>query len=138
MTGTWSRRPRIVVVLVAGWLATGCSLTNSGQHESGTVGSSGASQAGIAIEQTSSYLTIENRAGLPLVDVRIVLKAANGLSFSASIPRLETGAKRDFSFADLRSNDGTSFSPRWQRPREIVVTATDLVAKKYQLTVPWK
>ena len=138
MTSMWSRRPLVpVAVLVAGWLAAGCSATTSVQRESGAIGSSGASQAGIGIEKTSSYVTIENRAGLPLLDVRITLKAANGLSFSGVITRLETGAKRDVSFADLRSNDGTSFSPRWQKPREIVVKAADMVAKKYEVTVPW-
>lgn len=139
MTGTWSRRPlALVVVLLASWLSTNCSPSNSGQRESGGVGSSGASESAIAIEKTSSYLTIENRAGLPLVDIRIVVKVANGLAFSALVPRLETAAKRDVSFGNLRSNDGTSFSPQWQRPREIVVTATDLVAKKHELTVPWR
>ena len=138
MTSPWSRRPLMTaVVLVAVWLASACAAT-SGQRESAAVGSSGAAQAAIAVEQTSSYFTIENRAGLPLVDIRIALKAANGLTFSAFIPRLETAAKRDLAFGDLRSNDGTSFSPRWQKPREIVITAADLLAKKYELTIPWR
>ena len=133
----WCRHPLITVVaLVAGCLATACSGTTSDQREPGA--SSGASPAAIAIETTSSYLTIENRAGLPLVDVRIAVKATNGLSFATLITRLETGAKRDLPFGDLRSNDGTTFSPQWQRPREILVTATDLVGKKYDMTVPWK
>ena len=140
MTVTWRRRrPLITVVaLVAGWLATACSGTTSGQRESGSVGSSGTSSAAIAIQTTPSFVTIENRAGLPLVDVRIALKSVSGMSFSTSISRLETGAKRDLSLGDLRSNDGTSYSPRLQRPKEILVTATDLVGKKYDLTVPWK
>jgi hypothetical protein len=41
-------------------------------------------------------------------------------------------------FADLRGNDGTPFSPRWQRATQINVTATDVVGKKYDVKVPWK
>ena len=138
MAVTWSRRPLIVaVVLSIGWLAAGCSGA-SGPRETGAAGSSGANPDSVAIVQTSSYLTIENRAGLPLVDVRITVKATNGLTFSTVISRLETGAKRDVSFGDLRSGDGTTFSPQWQRPKEIVVATTDFVGKKYDLTVPWK
>jgi len=137
MANTWSRRPLIGVVLTAGWLTAACSSA-SGQRETDAIGSSGANSAVIAIERTSSYLTIENRAGLPLVDVRLVLKAANGLTFSTVISRLEASAKRDIPFGELRSPDGTTFSPQWQRAREIAVTATDFVGKKYKLTVPWK
>lgn len=138
MTSTWCRRPlaTVAVMFVACWLATACAPTSG--RESGTVGSSGAAGAAIGVEQTSSYLTIENRAGMPLVDIRITLKTANGLSFTTSLPRLESGAKRDLPYEGLRSNDGTSFSPRWQKPREIAVTAADLVAKKYELTIPWR
>lgn len=137
MAVTWRRRPLVLAfaVTIAG-LAAACSYTAG--RESGAVGSSGAQPAAIAVDRTAAYLTIENRAGLPLVDVSVVLAAANGLSFSTSIPRLESGAKHDLPFANLRGNDGTQFSPRWQRPTQIVVTATDLVGKKYDVKVPWK
>jgi len=123
---------------VVGCLAAACSVTNSAQRESGTVGSSGASPAAIAVVTTPSFLTIENRAGLPLVDIKIDLQSASGMSFSTSVSRLETGAKRDLPLSDLRASDGTSFSPRWQRPKQVVLTATDFVGKKYELTTPWK
>ncbi len=139
MTLTWCRRPLVVVAaLVVGCLAAACSVTNSAQRESGSVGSSGAAPAAIAVETTPSFLTIENRAGLPLLDIKIDLQSASGMSFSTSVPRLETGAKRDLPLGDLRGRDGTSFSPRWQRAKQVVVTATDLVGKKYELTTPWK
>ena len=139
MAITRSRRPlNVAVALATAWLAVACTSA-VGQHEIGAVGSSGADAAAIAIDRTSSsYLTIDNRAGLPLVDVKVVLTAANGLSFSALIPRLESAAKRDLPFSDIRGNDGTSFNPRWHRPTQIAVTATDFVGKKYDLTIPWK
>lgn len=127
-----------LVVLAAGAGAMACSDAITRQSETGAVGSSGTAAAAIGVVTSASFLTVENRAGLPLVDVDISLKATNGLSFSKSISRLETSAKRDLSLAELRSNDGTTFNTRFQKPKEVVVKATDLVGKKYDVTVPWK
>jgi len=138
MVSAWRRRPFLAAsILAAGWVAAACSSARGGS-ESGAVGSSGATPSAVAIEKTSSYLTIENRAGLPLVDISVAVQTTNGMSFRTMIGRLETSAKREISYADLRSTDGTTFSPQWQRPARIAVTATDVVGKKYDLTVPWK
>jgi len=131
------RRPLVTLVgLAAGAVAMACSDAISRQSDA--VAAAGTSPAAIAVVTSASFLTVENRAGLPLLDVEVNLKAANGLSFSRSIGRLETAAKRDLSVGELRSNDGTTFNARFHKPREVVVTATDLVGKKYDVTVPWK
>jgi hypothetical protein len=137
MAFAWSRRPLIAIVVAAGWLAASCSSAPN-QQETGAIGSSGANAAAIAIERTSSYLTIENRAGLPLVDVTISLKATNGLTFGMSIPRLESGSKRDVPFGNLRGSDGTTFNPQWHRAAQVSVAAKDIVGKKYDVTTPLK
>ena len=126
-----------LVVLAVGSLALACSDALTRQADVGAVGSSGTSPAAIVVATSSSFLTVENRAGLPLVDIEVSLKA-NGLSFSKSISRLESSAKRDMSLGEFRSNDGTAFSPRFHTAKEVVITATDLVGKKYDVTVPWK
>ncbi len=134
MAISWSRRPLVVAVALAGaWLAAACS----GAAGQGEAGSSGSDATAISIAKTSSYLTIENRAGSPLIDVSVVVAAANGLTFSTSIPRLESAARRDVPFSNIRSNDGTSFDPRWQRPTQIAVTATDFVGKKHDVKTRW-
>ncbi len=135
---SWRRPLVALVVLAAGAFAIACSDAITRQSETGAVGSSGTAPAAIGVVTSSSFLTVENRAGLPLLDVAISLKAANGLSFTKSISRLETAAKRDLSLAELRSNDGTTFNARFHKPKEVVVTATDVVGKKYDVTVPWK
>ena len=137
MAISWSRRPLVVAVVLAGaWLAAACS-GDAGKGEAGAIGSTGSDPTAIAIGKTSSYLTIENRAGSPLIDVNVVVAAANGLKFSTSIPRLESAARRDVPFSNIRSNDGTSFNPQWQRPTQIAVTATDFVGKKYDVKTRW-
>jgi hypothetical protein len=128
----------VTAAAAAAFLAVACSDAITRQTETGAVGSSGTAPAAIAVATTSSFLTIENRAGLPLLDLAVVVKAANGLSFSKSISRLETSAKRDLSLSELRANDGTTFNMRFHKPKEVVVTATDLVGKKYDVTTPWK
>ena len=133
------RRPLVTLVALAiGSVALACSDTPTRQSETGAVGSSGASPTAIAVTTSPSFLTVENRAGLPLLDVAVTIKTANGLSFSKSISRLENGASRDLSLGELRSNDGTVFSPQFQKPKEVVVTATDMVGKKYDMATPWK
>ena len=133
------RRPLVTLVALAiGVLATACSDALTRQGETGAIGSSGASPAAIGVETSASYVTIENRAGLPLVDVTVTVKSTSGIAFSKSISRLESGAKRELPLAELRGNDGTTFSPQFHRAREVVITATDLVGKKYDVAVPWK
>jgi hypothetical protein len=132
------QRALIIVVVVAGGVATACSDVLTRQGETGAVASSGTAPAAVGIEMSPSYLTIENRAGLPLVDVTIAIKSMSGLSFTKSIPRLETGAKRDLALSELRGNDGTTFSTQFQRPKQVLLKATDLVGKKYEIEVPWK
>ena len=139
MSLKWSRHPLITAVtLLVGWLAVACSDTLKGQREGGAVGSTGNSPAAIAVETSSLFVTVENRAGLPLVDVKIALKPPSGVLFTTSIWRLEPGAKRDLSLADFRSNDGTGFSLRLQRPKQVLVNARDPFGKKYEVTVPWR
>ena len=134
----WRRPLVLLVALAVGSLATACSDALSRQSEKGAVGSSGTSPAAIAVQTSSSYLTVENRAGLPLLDVSVALRSVNGVSFTKSISRLESAAKLDLSLGELRSNDGTSYSPQFARPKDVRITATDLVGKKYDVTVPWK
>jgi hypothetical protein len=139
MSLKWSRHPLITAVaLVVGCLAVACSATPKGQSAEGAVGSTGNSPAVIAVQTSSLFVTVENHGDQPLVDVKIALKPPSGVVFSTSIWRLEPGAKRDMSLSDFRSNDGTGFSLRLQRPKQVLVTATDLMGKKYEVTVPWK
>ena len=127
------------VVVVLGCIAPGCSGASS--EGGGTAGTSGqAETAAIAVEVTSPFLTVvvENRAGRPLVDVRVTLKAGR-LMYAAAVPRLETSEKRVLSPGEFRgSGDGAAFNPNVVRPREILIAASDLDGKKYEVTAPWK
>lgn len=127
------------VVVVLGCIAPGCSGASS--EGGGAVGTSGPVEtAAIAVQITSPFLTVEveNRTGRPLVDMRVTLKAGV-LMYVAAVPRLETSEKRVLSPSEFRgSRDGAVFNPSVVRPREILVAASDLDGKMYEVTVPWK
>jgi hypothetical protein len=102
------------------------------------VGTAGAS-APINIVQSSMFLSVENQAGQPLVDIAISIQPVGGtMPYTTRVSRLESGGKKDLSFGDFAGRDGTRFNLRIARPRAITVTAADLVGKKYETTVPWK
>jgi hypothetical protein len=139
MPVTLRRRLLVTLVLSAiALLATACSGATTGQSEAGAVGSSGTAAAALGVSTSSSFVTIENRAGLSLTDVVVTVKATNRLAFSKPLGHLEDGARREVSLTEMRAADGTTFNTMFHRPREVVVTGTDMLGKKYDVTVPWK
>jgi hypothetical protein len=83
-------------------------------------------------------VTIQNRAGQPLTDMKIKIDTMGVLSYSTMITRMETSEKRDLSLGSFRTNDGVSFDLRTSKPKQVVVTGTDLVGKAYKAIQPWK
>jgi hypothetical protein len=94
--------------------------------------------AAIAIETGQFSVTIENRAGLALVNLTATIVPAAGPSFTHLISRLEGSEKRELSLNQFSSRDGTTFNLRVIRPKSVRVTGTDLTDKKYDIAVPWK
>lgn len=121
----------IAGVTAAAWLVSGCG------GASGTA--SGSGLTAIGIETSQLFVTVRNLADGPLADVRIIVQpVGTSPGFAATISRMESGEKRDISLGDFRSNDGTSMNLRFIKPKQVVVTATDVVGKKLELTTPWK
>ena len=118
-------------------VASGCSAASSSGGEAGAVATAGTTPATLAVEVNSMFVTVENRAGQPLLNVRVAIQGGR-TPFTAVINRLETGQKQDLSYGNFGSRDGTPFSLRVARPRAIVVTAEDFAGKKHEMTVPWE
>ena len=98
-----------------------------------------AADAPVGIETGQMFVTIENRAGTPLLDLTIAIQPPAGAPpFTYLVSRLEGGQKRDVPLSSFSSRDGTTFNLRMVRPRSVRVTATDLVQKKYNVQAPWK
>ena len=107
--------------------------------EAGATATSGVDAAAIGLETSDLYVQITNNAGRPLEQVRITIHVVgNSPPFTTTISRMENGEKRELSPASFRSNDGTTFSPRFHRARQVSVSAADIVGKKYEVAKPWK
>jgi hypothetical protein len=123
-------------LFAASWLSA-CS--DAAVADADTTGSSSAESAAIGLETSNLFLAVSNNAGKPLVNVRLAIQpVGNAPPFTATVRRMENGEKREISLGDFRGNDGTNFSPRMFRARQVTATATDVVGKTYERTVPWK
>jgi len=92
----------------------------------------------MSIEPSSIVMTMENREQQPLLDVRIAIRPVGAQTeYVKLVSRLESGEKRTVSLGEFNGRDGTPFSMRVVRPKEIAVTATGLTNEKFSMTVPW-
>jgi hypothetical protein len=96
-----------------------------------------AADASIGIETSQMFVTIENRAGAPLLDLETTIQTP-AAPYTYLITRIEAGQKRDVPVSSFSSRDGTSLNLRLVRPRLVHVTAKDLTNKSYDALVSWK
>jgi len=96
-----------------------------------------AADAPIGIETSQLFVTIQNRAGIALLDAKITVQTP-GAPYTYIFSRLESGEKKEVPLSSFSSRDGTSLSLRMVRPRAVQVTATDMVKKQYDVKAPWK
>jgi hypothetical protein len=125
-------------LIAATWLiSSACS--SAGTTEAGALGTSGVDPTLIAVDTSNQFVVaVTNNAGQPLEDVRISIQPVGSAPpFTATIRRMENTERRELSPTEFRSNDGTTFTPRVYKARQVTVTATDLVGKKHEVTKPW-
>jgi len=96
-----------------------------------------AADASIGIETSQMFVTLENRAGAPLLDLTTTIQTP-AAPYTYLITRMEAGQKRDVPVSSFSSRDGTSLNLRLVRPRTVRVTAKDLTDKHYEAQVAWK
>jgi hypothetical protein len=132
----WYRRFVVVpVLLLAAAALAACSSGDSA--EAGAVGTS--SSDPLAVTFTQSAITIENRTGVPVTDVRLQITPRGVYPpFRATMPRIETSQKVDVSLSQFRSADGTPFRQGVIRTRNLRVTATDVTGKTYEQEMPFE
>jgi hypothetical protein len=125
------------VVLITALGGSACARSGSG--EAAAVGTSGEGTAFMTVELSSIAMEIENRAAQPLLDIRLAIKPVGGATeFTLLVNRLEAGEKRILSLGDFRGRDGTPFSLRVVRPKQVDISAVSLTNQKFAMTLPWK
>ena len=96
-------------------------------------------QALIGVQTSQLSVVVENKVGMPLVDVMVAIVPVGGATqFTKLAGRMENGEKRDIELSSFYGNDGTPFSLRVVRPKTVRVTGKDLNNKALQVDVPWK
>jgi len=83
------------------------------------------------------FVTIENRAGTPLLDLTTTIQTPSA-PYTYLITRIEAGQKRDVPVNSFSSRDGTALNLRLVTPRAVRATAKDLTSKTYEAQVSWK
>ena len=96
-------------------------------------------QALLRVEISRMFVTVENRSGFSLREMRIeIVPMTRTTDFSIIVPRMENGEKRDFPLGNFRGRDGTPFNLRVVRPKSLKVSGTDINNRTVQVEVPWK
>ena len=93
----------------------------------------------IGVQTSQLSVVVENKVGMPLLDVDVVIVPVGGVTqFSKFVGRMENAEKRDIALSSFYCRDGTPFSLRVVRPKTVRVTGKDLNDKAHQVDVPWK
>jgi hypothetical protein len=96
-------------------------------------------QAQIGVQTSQLSVVVENKVGMPLVDVEVaILPVGLATEFTKFAGRMENAEKRDFALSSFYGRDGTPFSLRVVRPKTVRVKGKDLNNKALQVDVPWK
>jgi hypothetical protein len=120
---------RVAFVGVVGLVASSCSGGSAEQS---------AASSSIGVETSQLFVTVENKAGAPLVNITVAILSTSGQPFSKFVSRMENGEKRDISLGDFSGKDGTPFSLRVVKPKAVKVTAEDVASKKHDAEVSWR
>jgi hypothetical protein len=95
--------------------------------------------AAIGVTTSQMFVTIENKAGLPLLDVNVaIIPVGASTEYTRFVGRLENAERREVALGDFNGRDGTPFSLRIVRPTAVHVTAKDMNNKAYELQTPWQ
>ena len=119
----------ILTLSFVGLATLACAGCSSGDSaEAGAVGTTATGPLSITV--SSTYLTLENRAGVPIVDARVeIIPRGVRPPFRANVSRVEASAKHNMTFSQFRSPDGTPFHRGVVRARTLKVTAKDITGK---------
>jgi hypothetical protein len=127
--GAALREAAALAVILGGVWLVGCSEQGSAEKL--------ASDSPLFVETSQTSLKMENRAGLALTDVNVVIQPYGPLEFSMLIPRMEATDKRDIPLNQFRSRDGTTFNARFHKPKSVRISGRDTAGKAYEIEIPW-
>jgi hypothetical protein len=128
LRSTLRRYPAFTAPLLAGTIVvSGCGTNQAALPADSPIG----------IQSTQLAVTVENKSGMPLVGVSVVVETP-GLDYTKTLARLENAERHDIRLDEFTSKDGTRLNLRAVQPRAVRVTATDLTNKGYDIATSWR
>jgi hypothetical protein len=128
-------RPTRISLVVALALVGQLACTNAAVDKA--VGSTNGGVSTIVATRTEKGVEIENRAGRPLLNVRIEIERGdNTAPFVYVLPTLDTGGKHEVAFTEFRADDGTLMDSGSAAGKKIKTTARDTLNNSYEVTTP--
>ena len=124
----WSALLFGLLVVLTSIALVGCSEQGSAEQMSSPV----------AITTRNTTVSIENRAGQPLTNVRLAVIPFGRPEYSKSLLPINVAERRDVPIGELTNAEGTLFNAMLVRPKLVRVTATDPAGKQYEVEVPWR
>jgi hypothetical protein len=130
------RRVRFATLMLLVMCAAACGGNPESVNAAGTAGTA---DAPIAISISNTYISVENKTGVPLLQGQMVITQLGVRPpFRAALPRLENGLTRDFTLNTFRAPDGTLFNRTIARARSLKLTAKDVNGKTYEQEIPFE
>lgn len=123
--------PLVRVLIVAGMITSAMGCSNQASEQA-------AADSPLSINVKQQFMTIQNKAGLPLTDVTIaIVPIGRQTEYTKFYGRIESSQNLDLSLGDFHGRDGTPFSLRVVKPRSIKIKASTMAGKKYDVELPW-
>jgi hypothetical protein len=126
--------PQIVHALLAAALIAGSVASTACSQQ----GSAEQLNAPVLITTRQTVIAFQNRAGVPLTDIKLTVVAYGNTEFTRMLGRMDTEESREVNLNQLSSSDGTAFNARLSKPKLVRFKATDANGKPVDLEVAWK
>ena len=99
----------------------------------------GAAVTPVEVHTSDSAVTVENRAGRSLLNVRVAIDATGApAAFVRTIPSIDTGQTITLPLTDFRTEEGVALDPLATAPTRVTVKARDTLTNSYEVTAAWQ
>lgn len=92
----------------------------------------------IGVSTRNTTVTVENRSGGELSNVKLTVVAFGNTEYSKPMGILAKAESRNASLGELTSQDGSTFSVTFTRPKSVKLTAVDASGQAVTVETPWK
>ena len=97
------------------------ACSNAAVAKAGTTDSA----ATVVVARTDTGISVQNRAGRPLLNIRAAIETRDGAVFLHTLPCSMPASPREVRFADFRTEEGALFEPGSIVPTQVKTSARD-------------